>query len=98
MVFSGCGCTLEGQERPTGTAAPSYGSEGWGFESLRARKSAGHRGAGQRLIFGPTKFGTQVGTEVGILTRPEARFPYNDRRRCAPTSHTPEPAWEWPSQ
>ena len=81
--FVVCCCTPQGREKPTGTGAPSYGSEGWGFESLRARKSAGHRLADQRLIFGPTKFGTQVGTEVGILTRPEARFPYNDRRGCA---------------
>ena len=43
--------------------------------SLRARKSAGHRLADERLIFGFSKFGTQVVPDVGILTRPEARFP-----------------------
>ena len=75
MSLSGCHCTPEGQEGLAGTAAPSYGSEGWGFESLRARKSAGHRLADQRLIFGFSKFGTQVVTDVGILARPEARFP-----------------------
>jgi integrase len=30
-------CTPQGQEGLAGTVAPSYGSEGWGFESLRAR-------------------------------------------------------------
>jgi len=78
--FVVCCCTPQGREKPTGTGAPSYGSEGWGFESLRARKSAGHRLADERLIFGFSKFGTQVVPDVGILTvgiltRPEARFP-----------------------
>ncbi len=30
-------CTPRGKEGLAGTPAPSYGSEGWGFESLRAR-------------------------------------------------------------
>jgi hypothetical protein len=37
-----------------------------GFESLRARKSAGHRLAEPRWIFGPAKFGTQVGTDLTV--------------------------------
>jgi hypothetical protein len=36
-TFKPCRCTLQTEEGPTGTAAPSYGSEGWGFESPRAR-------------------------------------------------------------
>ena len=32
--FVVCCYTPQGREKPTGTGAPSYGSEGWGFESL----------------------------------------------------------------
>ena len=35
--FVVCCCTPQGREKPTGTGAPSYGSEGWGFESLSER-------------------------------------------------------------
>ena len=41
-----------------------YGSEGWGFESLRARESAGHSVGDPRLISGPAKFGTQIGADL----------------------------------
>jgi hypothetical protein len=67
--FNLCRCTSKGQDGLAGTAAPSYGSEGWGFESLRARESAGHRLANRPLILGPTKFGTQVGACRGTPTR-----------------------------
>jgi hypothetical protein len=112
MTFSGCARSPMGQERPTGTAASSYGSEGWGFESLRARKSAGHRPADPRLIFGPAKFGTQVGTDLVDsypTGSPISAGPFRCTVRApkelnveyvpgAPTSHTSGPAREWPTR
>jgi hypothetical protein len=45
-IFSPSCYIPQGQEGLAGTAASSYGSEGWGFESLRAR----YKRAGQGLI------------------------------------------------
>jgi hypothetical protein len=87
--------TPQGRKELAGTAATSYGSEGWGSNPSERAKSAGHGLMDRRLMRAETEFGTTwhgTGAQTGGLERDQK--PVSRSVSCVPIDSPCSAAFE----